>query len=196
MENDLVWNGYSDEAISSPLEKEKCHLLFLPKKISIYARVSTTEQAEEGYSIDEQVIRLTEWCEKQGYEVYKIYADRGISGKNITARPALKELLSDAKERKFDIVLVWKLNRISRDILDILNIVKVFDQKGIAFRSYSENLETETPSGKLQFHMLAAIAEFERSNIAENVKMGMLARAKEGLLEWRASIRIRQRRIT
>lgn len=150
------------------------------KKVAIYARVSTTEQAEEGYSIDEQLRLLHEWCERQGYVVYKEYADRGISGKNINGRPALKQLINDAKQKEFDIVLVWKMNRLARDILDLLNVVKIFEQKDIAFRSYSEQYETETPSGKLQFHMMAAIAEFERANIAENVKMGMLARAREG----------------
>ncbi len=150
------------------------------KKVAIYARVSTTEQAEEGYSIDEQVRLLREWCDREGYIVYKEYVDRGISGKSIKARPALQQLLNDARNKEIDIVLVWKTNRLARNILDLLKVVDMFTQKNIAFRSYSENHETETPSGKLQFHMMAAIAEFERANIAENVKMGMLARAKEG----------------
>lgn len=99
------------------------------KKVAIYARVSTTEQAEEGYSIDEQLRLLHEWCERQGYVVYKEYADRGISGKNINGRPALKQLINDAKQKEFDIVLVWKMNRLARDILDLLNVVKIFEAK-------------------------------------------------------------------
>lgn len=150
------------------------------KRVAIYARVSTTEQAEEGYSIDEQQRLLTEWCERNGYIVHEVYADRGISGKSITKRPALIKLLEDAKNKKFDVVLVWKTNRLARNILDLLKIVEVFDQNYISFRSYTENHETETSQGKLQFHMLAAIAEFERNTISENVKMGMLARAREG----------------
>jgi site-specific DNA recombinase len=150
------------------------------KRVAIYARVSTTEQAEEGYSIDEQVRLLKEWCNLHGYIVYKEYVDRGISGKSIHGRAALQQLLNDAKNKEFDIVLVWKINRLSRNILDLLKIVNIFEQKNIVLRSYSEKYETETPQGKLQFHLMAAIAEFERGNIAENVKMGMLARAKEG----------------
>ncbi|WP_440614946.1 recombinase family protein [Bacillus subtilis] len=150
------------------------------KRVALYARVSTTEQAEEGYSIDEQVRLLKLWCERQGYVVHKEYMDRGLSGKSINGRPALQQLLNDAKQKEFDIVLVWKMNRLARNILDLLKIVNLLEQKDIAFRSYSESYETATPSGKLQFHMMAAIAEFERGNIAENVKMGMLARAKEG----------------
>lgn len=158
------------------LNSDVCEL----KRVAIYARVSTTEQAEEGYSIDEQTRILNEWCNQHGFKVYKEYVDRGISGKSITGRPALQQLLIDAKRKEFDIVLVWKMNRLARNILDLLKIVNLLEQKNIAFRSYSESYETATPSGKLQFHMMAAIAEFERGNIAENVKMGMLARAKEG----------------
>lgn len=150
------------------------------KRVAIYARVSTTEQAEEGYSIDEQQRLLTEWCEKNGYIVHEVYADRGISGKSIKKRPALIKLIDDAQNKHFDVVLVWKTNRLARNILDLLKIVEVFDQNYISFRSYTENHETETSQGKLQFHMLAVIAEFERNTISENVKMGMLARAKEG----------------
>ena len=152
----------------------------IQKKVAIYARVSTTEQAEEGYSIDEQIRVLKGFCEKEGYVVYEEYIDRGISGKNISGRPAVQKLLEDAENKKFDIVLVWKMNRLARKMVDLMNIVELLNQKNIAFRSYTEKYETETPTGKLQFQMMAAIAEYERNNIAENVKMGMVARAKEG----------------
>lgn len=76
------------------------------KRVAIYARVSTTEQAEEGYSIDEQTRLLRQYCEREGYEVYKEYVDRGISGKSIKGRAALQQLLDDAKQKSFDIVLV------------------------------------------------------------------------------------------
>ncbi|NEY18568.1 recombinase family protein [Bacillus ginsengihumi] len=152
----------------------------IQKRVAIYARVSTTEQAEEGYSIDEQTRLLSQYCEREGYVVYKEYADRGISGKSIKGRASLQQLLDDAKEKLFDIVLVWKSNRLARNILDMLKIVEFLKQKNIVFRSYSEQYETETSAGKLQFNMMAVIAEFERDNIAENVKMGMIARAKEG----------------
>lgn len=150
------------------------------KKAAIYARVSTLEQAEEGYSIDEQVRVLREMCEREGYVVHNEYIDRGKSGKNIKGRPALQQLLHDAKSKDFDVVVVWKVNRFSRKTKDLLNIVEELESKNIVFRSFTERYETETPAGKMQFRMLAVIAEFERDNIAQNVKMGMLARAKEG----------------
>ncbi|WNN76244.1 recombinase family protein [Lysinibacillus capsici] len=150
------------------------------RRVAIYARVSTTEQAEEGYSIDEQIRVLKEYCEDNGYFVFEEYIDRGISGKNITGRPAVQRLLQDAEQKKFDVVLVWKMNRLARKMVDLMNIVELLNSKNIAFRSHTERYETETPTGKLQFQMMAAIAEYERNNIAENVKMGMIARAKEG----------------
>lgn len=156
------------------------------KRAAIYARVSTTEQAEEGYSIDEQIRVLHEYCEQHDYVVYEQYVDRGISGKNITGRPAVQRLLQDAEQKKFDVVFVWKMNRLARKSLDLMTIVDRLNSKNIAFRSYTESYETETSSGKLQFQMMAAIAEYERNNIAENVKMGMIARAKEG--RWNGGI--------
>ena len=150
--------------------------------VAIYSRVSTIEQAEEGYSIDEQERLLIEWCKKMDYEVYKCYADRGISGKDIKSRPALKELLSDAEEKKFQMVISWKINRISRKLEDVLKIVNLLENNNISFKSYSEPFETNTPAGKMQFQIMALIGEFERGTIAQNVKMGMCAKARAG--EW------------
>ena len=116
------------------------------------------------------------------YSVYKVYSDRGISGKDIKNRAALKELLKDAEERKFQMVISWKINRISRKLSDVLRIVDILEQNNIAFNSYSEQFDNSTPAGKMQFQMMALIGEFERGTIAQNVKMGMCAKAKSG--EW------------
>ena len=156
------------------------------KKVAIYCRVSTTEQAEEGYSIGEQKKLLTYECENNGNTVYKIYSDEGISGKNITVRPALKELLKDADEGKFDSVIVWKINRIGRNLKDVLNIVDLFEKNNITFKSATEPFDTTTPGGKMQFQMMALIGEFERGTIAQNVKMGMMVRAREG--RWNGNV--------
>lgn len=150
------------------------------KLIAIYCRVSTEEQSENGYSIDEQERLLEEWCKKMGYVIYKCYSDRGISGKNIKDRPALKELLSDAKAGKFDMVISWKINRVSRKLEDVLKIVNLLEKNNITFKSYSEPFETDTPAVRMQFQMMALIGEFERGTIAQNVKMGMIAKAKSG----------------
>lgn len=150
------------------------------KSMAIYTRVSTIEQAENGYSIDEQERLLIEYCNKNEIEVYKCYSDRGISGKDIKHRPALKELLQDVEEGKITDVICWKINRLSRKLADVLKIVDVFEKNNVTFKSYSEPYETNTPAGKMQFQMMALIGEFERGTIAQNVKLGCVARAREG----------------
>ena len=154
--------------------------MYKKKVIAIYCRVSTISQAEEGYSIDEQDRLLREYCEKQDWDIYRTYSDRGISGKNIQNRPELKQMLKDSEENKFDMVLVWKINRLSRKLADVLKMVELFEKNNVTFKSYSEPFETNTPAGKMQFQMMALIGEFERGTIAQNVKMGMIAKANSG----------------
>ena len=119
---------------------------------------------------------------KQGYEVYKVFSDAGISGKDIVHRPAIQELLRDATEKKFDMVMSWKINQLSRKLEDAIKIVNTLDRYGISYQSYSERFESDTPAGKMQFQMMALVGEFERNTIAQNVKMGMKAKARAG--EW------------
>ena len=148
--------------------------------VAIYTRVSSAEQAENGYSIDEQERILVKYCHDNDYTIFKCYSDKGISGKDIKGRPAMRELLNDAKEGKFSMVISWKLNRISRSLKDIIEINDILEKNGIQYRSITESFETQTPAGKMLFQMLGAVGELERNTIAENVKMGMCARAREG----------------
>ncbi|OAK45027.1 recombinase family protein [Bacillus wiedmannii] len=150
------------------------------KTAVIYARVSTAEQAEEGYSIDAQIETVTRKCEQEGRQVLFKYIDRGVSGKAIKKRLSLQQLLKDAKEKKFDEVWVWKTNRLARNHLDLLKIVDELDKANVGFKSCSESFDTSTATGKLLLNVLASIGEFERETIIENVKMGMKQRAKQG----------------
>lgn len=150
------------------------------KRVAIYTRVSTTEQALEGYSIEAQETLGKQFCEFNSHVVYKVYSDKGISGKSIKARPAMKEMLKDASDKKFDMVITWKINRIARNTLELLQIVDLLENNNIVFKSYTENFETETPSGKFALQMLGAVGELERGQIAQNVKLGCMSRAKEG----------------
>lgn len=150
------------------------------KRVAIYTRVSTTEQALEGYSIEAQETLGKQFCEFNSHIVYKVYSDKGISGKSIKARPAMKEMLKDAADKKFDMVITWKINRIARNTLELLQIVDLLEKNNIVFKSYTENFETETPSGKFALQMLGAVGELERGQIAQNVKLGCMSRAKEG----------------
>lgn len=149
-------------------------------KVAIYARVSTEEQAEQGYSIEAQLDTLRNYCKKNSLEIYEEYVDAGFSGKSMEGRSALQRLLRDANKNLFDMVLVWKITRLARKTVDFLNMIEDFKNRGIYFRSYSENFETETPVGEFVLQMLSGVGELERKNIIENVKMGMKQRAKTG----------------
>lgn len=149
-------------------------------KVAIYARVSTAEQAEEGYSIDAQIELIKSRCTLEGKTVVAVYADRGISGKSITKRYELQKLLEDSKQNVFDEVIVWKTNRLARNMLDLLQIVRTLEENNVTFKSMTEPYDTSTPTGKLMMNMLGSISEFERTTILENLKMGMNARAKKG----------------
>ena len=149
-------------------------------KVAIYVRVSTTNQAEEGYSIDEQKDKLKSYCQIKDWNVYKVYTDGGFSGSN-TERPALEKLIKDAKNKKFDTVLVYKLDRLSRSQKDTLYLIEeVFIKNGIEFLSLQENFDTSTPFGKAMIGLLAVFAQLEREQIKERMQLGKLGRAKSG----------------
>jgi site-specific DNA recombinase len=148
-------------------------------KVAIYLRVSTTEQAEEGFSIAAQKERLKAYVLSQGWELASTYEDGGFSG-GTTNRPSFNRLREDMKHRQFDLILVYKLDRLSRNMRDLSNLVHEMDECGVYFKSATEPFDTTTPAGKLIFNMLGSVAEFERGMIAERVKMGMVQKAKEG----------------
>lgn len=147
---------------------------------AIYTRVSTREQAEEGYSLDAQERLLLDFCTAKRYAVYKIYSDEGISAKDISHRPGILQLLADAEEKKFNVILVWKLTRFSRNMANLMTTCEMLDKLGIALVSYSEAFDSGTPAGRMVRSMLGTVAQFEREVISENVKMGQLERAKQG----------------
>lgn len=157
-------------------------------KVAIYVRVSTLEQAEEGYSIDEQIDTLKKFCEVKKWSVYKIYSDPGLSGSNLE-RPGLSKLISDAKYASFDTVLVYKLDRLSRSQKDTLYIIEdVFGANGISFVSLKENFDTSSAFGKAMIGILAVFAQLEREQIRERMIMGKVGRAKSGkAMSWRWS---------
>ena len=134
-------------------------------KVAIYVRVSTTSQAEEGYSIEEQKDKLEAYCKIKDWSVYKVYTDGGFSGSN-TNRPAIEQLIKDAQKKKFDTVLVYKLDRLSRSQKDTLYLIEeVFIKNGIEFLSLQENFDTSTPFGKAMIGLLAVFAQLEREQI-------------------------------
>ena len=139
-------------------------------KAAIYARVSTAEQ-----TVENQRLELRRYCEARGWTATE-YLDAGVSGAK-ESRPALDRLLIDARRRRFDTLIVWKLDRLGRNLRHLILLLDELSALGVAFVSLNEGIDTTTPAGRLQLHILGAIAEFERERIRERVKLGM-ARAK------------------
>jgi DNA invertase Pin-like site-specific DNA recombinase len=143
-------------------------------KTAIYARVSTNN----GQDPEMQLRELREYCQRRGWEVGQEYVDVGISGGK-EKRPELDKLLADAHRRNFDTVIVWRFDRFARSVSHLLRALEYFRSLGIEFVSLSEQVDTSTPTGKMVFTVLGAVAELERSLIAERVRAGLRnARAK------------------
>lgn len=149
-------------------------------KVVLYVRVSTTEQATEGYSINEQIERLKMYCEAMGWEVVEVFVDPGYSGGNID-RPGLRSMMKLIEKENIDKVVVYKLDRLSRSQKDTLYLIEdVFLSNGTDFVSMNENFDTSSPFGRAMIGILAVFAQLEREQIKERMAMGKEARAKEG----------------
>ena len=143
------------------------------KKCAIYCRVSTDEQDPK-----HQENALLEYAKNNKYSVFKVYTDKTSGSKQ--SRPALNDLMFDARAKRFDVVIVWKLDRLGRSLQHLLSIVHEWNIKGIDFICTTQNIDTTTPSGELVFHILGAIAQFERTLISERTKEGLKTAAKKG----------------
>jgi DNA invertase Pin-like site-specific DNA recombinase len=147
----------------------------MTSRVAIYARVSTTNH---GQDVTVQTRDLQEFAEARGWRLFDSYLDLGISGSK-DKRPELDRLMADAHRRKFDVVIVWRFDRFARSVSHLLRALETFNALGIAFVSLSENVDTTTPTGKMIFTVLGAVAELEGSLIVERVRAGLRnARAK------------------
>lgn len=149
--------------------------------VALYIRVSTQEQAREGYSIEEQKERLEKYADAHGWIIYKVYSDPGFSGGSIE-RPGLKAMIRDISENKIDKVVVYKLDRLSRSQKDTLYLIEdIFLENNTDFVSMTENFDTSTPFGKAMIGILSVFAQLEREQIKERMALGREGRAKSGL---------------
>lgn len=148
------------------------------RTVAIYIRVSTQEQAQEGYSIGEQRERLTAYCKAHDWHIYNTYVDGGFTGSN-TNRPALQRLLTELEH--IDIVLVYKLDRLSRSQKDMLQLIEDhLLPSDTNFVSMTESFDTSTPFGRAMIGILSVFAQLEREQIRERTMLGKAARARDG----------------
>ena len=135
-------------------------------KAAVYARVSTLEQEPEN-----QLQELRRYVEARGWTGQE-YVDRGVSGSK-DRRPALDELVRDAKRRRFDVLVCWRLDRLGRNLRHLILLLDELQALGINFVTLAESIDTTTPAGRLQLHVLSAISQFERDRISERVRAGL-----------------------
>ena len=153
-------------------------------RVALYPRVSGHEQ-EDNYSIPEQIDRMKKYCESKDWLVYKIYTDSVQTGADMN-RPGLQAMIKDCEAGKIDMVLVYKLDRLSRSQKDTLYLIEdVFEKNNVGFTSMTENFDTSTPHGKFIIGILAVFAQLEREKIRERTTLGKKARAAEG--KWHGS---------
>ena len=148
-------------------------------KAVIYTRVSTEEQVKEGFSLAAQLDRLRSFCDSQGWDVADVYTDEGVSAKN-TERPELNRLLRDCPRQKFDVVVVYRLDRLTRSVMDLYKLLQLFDAHKIGFRSATEVFDTTNAVGRLFLTIVAALAQWERENLGERIRMGFDQKKREG----------------
>ena len=144
----------------NPMEQER------KKVVALYARVSTLDQ-----NCEVQLEELRRYASKR-FARYCEYTDAGVSGTQ-RHRPQLDALMKDAHKRRFDVVLVWKFDRFARSLKQLIESLDEFSALGIDFISLTEGIDTTTPAGQLLFHIVGAVAQFERDLIAERVRAGM-----------------------
>jgi len=147
----------------------------MKKRVAIYARVSTTDGRQDP---EVQLQPLREYCKQRGFTVHKEYVDK-MSGSR-DDRPALARMMDDARKRKIDAVLVFYFDRFARSVKQLVLALEEFNQLGIDFISYSENIDTSTPMGRVLFTIVSAMAEFERSLIQERVRAGLQKAKRDG----------------
>ena len=145
----------------------------IPTRAAIYARVSTLDQEPEN-----QLQELRRYCEARGWTAVE-YVDRGVSGTK-DRRPALDTLIRDARRRRFDVLVCWRLDRLGRNLKHLITLLDDLQALGVGFVTLGESIDTTTPAGRLQLHILSAISQFERERIRERVIAGLQRARRQG----------------
>ena len=154
-------------------------------KVAIYSRVSTEEQAKEGLSVDAQIDKCESFCKARGWEVFKVYKDSGFSAGSLN-RPALELLLRDAEDKRFNIILVYKIDRFSRKLKDLITILEDLKMKGINFTSVTEQIDTTSAMGEAFFQIIGVFAQLERGMVKERVQLSFDRKINLGEVLYRA----------
>jgi len=145
------------------------------ERVALYARVSTLA----GQSPEMQLVELREYAARRGWSIVEEYVDRGVSGVK-ESRPALNRLMDHARQRRFDVIAVWKIDRFGRSLRHLVNSIAELENLGVSFVSLRDSIDLSSPSGVLMFQLIAAMSQFERSLIQERVKAGLQNAKRKG----------------
>ena len=160
--------------------------LSTPKpKVAIYSRVSTEEQAKEGLSVEAQIDKCKSFCQARDWEIFRVYKDAGFSAGSLN-RPALELLLKDAQEKKFDIILVYKIDRFSRKLKDLIMVLEDLKKRNINFTSVTEQIDTTSAMGEAFFQIIGVFAQLERGMVKERVELAFDRKIQFGEVLYRA----------
>lgn len=150
------------------------------KLVAIYTRVSTTDQAREGHSLEEQEKRLRAMCEANNHKVYKVYTDAGISGKSTENRPAYQQMMKDMRKGKFNLIMAFKMDRISRSIVDFETFFNEIKKYNCGIEFLCEKIDTNGAAGMMFARILGIFAQFERELIKERTLVGVESAVNKG----------------
>ena len=156
-------------------------------KTAIYVRVSTQEQAREGLSVDAQIDKCKSFCDARDWDVFKVYRDAGYSAGSLN-RPALELMLRDAQENKFNIILVYKIDRFSRKLKDLILVLDDLKSQKINFTSVTEQIDTTSAMGEAFFQIIGVFAQLERGMVKERVELAFERKIKFGEALFRAPL--------
>ena len=149
---------------------------------AVYIRVSTEDQAREGFSLGEQKEKLLQLCAFKGYEVFKIYEDAGISAKDMEHRPAFQEMLSDMKKGKINYIVAYKLDRVTRSVRDLEELISVLEQYNCFLVCDRDDVNTSTANRRFFVRMLTVLSQLEIEIVSERTKFGLNGAIKSGHL--------------
>ena len=158
------------------------------KNAAIYCRVSTEDQAREGYSLGEQLEKLKDLCKFRDYNVYNVYEDAGISAKDMTHRPAFQRMLEDVKNKKVDVIVSYKLDRLTRSVRDLEVLITELEKYGCSLECAMDDINTSTANGRFFVRMLTVLSQLEIERVSERTKFGMVGAIKDGHIPVRKTL--------
>ena len=150
------------------------------KNAAIYCRVSTEDQAKEGYSLGEQLEKLKDLCKYRDYNIYDTYQDTGISAKDMEHRPDFKRMLEDVKKHNVNVIVAYKLDRLTRSVRDLEVLIAELEKHGCSLECAMDDINTSTANGRFFVRMLTVLSQLEIERVSERTKFGMVGAIKDG----------------